>query len=193
MSKEALTELKSYTKPAPIVVTVMSAVLILLHHEDTSWSSAKKLLTESNLLKTLKEYDIEQSTTRTVLHRVSKLKLTSPEVLETVRTVSSAAAAICEWAVAVEQYATINTKKVIPKRERLQNLEKQLKVKQESLKMIRAELDVVGTQIEELQKHYDSCFVEKKELEDQAQALETKLMRAGQLVEGLSEFFENFQ
>ena len=38
---------------------------------------------------------------------------------------------------AVEQYATMSTKVVVPKRERLQQIEKQLAVKQESMRLIR--------------------------------------------------------
>ena len=92
VSKSALTELKSYTKPAAIVGTVMSAVLILLHQEDLSWDAAKKALSDGNLLTTLKEYDIDQMATRSVLHKVSKLGLTAPEVMDSVKVRS-----LCGW------------------------------------------------------------------------------------------------
>ena len=46
----------AYAKPPPIVLTVMSAVMILLG-EETSWLSVKKNLSDPNFLLRLKKYD----------------------------------------------------------------------------------------------------------------------------------------
>eukprot|EP01084_Bolivina_argentea_P165608 287680_1 len=56
LSKDAVTEVKSYAKPPPIVISVMCAVMILLRQEPT-WASAKKQLSDASFLLKLKEYD----------------------------------------------------------------------------------------------------------------------------------------
>ena len=54
------------------------------------------------------------------------------------------------------------------------------------MRIILEELHLVEQQVANLQKQFDTSQKEKKDLEDKSESLETKLLRAGQLVEGLS-------
>ena len=118
-----MTEIKSYTKPPPIVVTVLSAVMILLG-EDISWSSAKKQLSDANFLLRLKDYD-KDSISSSILKKIKKYTKSGEFNFENVKSKSIAAAAMCNWVCAMEVYAMVN-KEVEPKREKLRKAEKDL-------------------------------------------------------------------
>merc|ERR1712154_412463 len=137
LTKDAVTEVKSYTKPPPIVVSVMSAVMVLLN-EEPSWISAKKLLSDANFLLKLKEYD-KDSISQKTLKQLKKYTKSKEFSYENVKSKSIAAAAMCRWVNAMEIYANVN-KLVEPKRNALKKAEKELNTKQESLKIILSEL-----------------------------------------------------
>eukprot|EP01084_Bolivina_argentea_P249861 418441_1 len=183
LSKDSVTEVKSYAKPPPIVVSVMSAVMILLK-QDTSWLSAKKALSDANFLLKLKEYD-KDSISSSILKKISKYTKSDGFTYEQVKSKSIAAAALCNWVCAMEIYANVN-KTVEPKRQALRKAEKTLHEKQETLQIVLQELARVEKIVNDLQSQFDDSESEKKELEENSQLLETKLLRAGQLVEGLS-------
>merc|ERR1719204_2738348 len=188
LSKEALAELKKLAEPPAIVVSVLSAVLLLLHVEDVSWEAAKKLLADKGWLAQLEQYDAEAMASAAVLHKISKFTANRAGFCaEQVEPVSAAAAALCAWVRAVETHALVLTKSVAPRREKLATTEKHLEERRESLRLASVDLIECKRQIDALQTQYDLAFVDKKKLEEESQLLETKLLRAGQLVEGLSE------
>lgn len=183
LSKDAVTEVKSYAKPPPIVATVMSAVMTLLG-EDTSWASAKKQLSDANFLLKLKEYDKDNISTN-LLKKIKKFVNKPGFTYDEVKSKSTAAAAMCNWVAAMALYADVN-REVEPKREKLKKAQQDLYTKEISLKAIMEELAKVEAQVAKLQQQFDESESEKKSLTDKAEELETKLARAGQLVEGLS-------
>ena len=56
LDKKQIQEVKSFASPPKAVMTVMSAVCLLLGRKET-WEDSKKLLNELNFLNMLKEYD----------------------------------------------------------------------------------------------------------------------------------------
>lgn len=57
LNKNDISEIKSFTKPAELVRTVMEAVCILLQQKDVSWATAKALLADPNFLTSLYNFD----------------------------------------------------------------------------------------------------------------------------------------
>eukprot|EP01083_Nonionella_stella_P177342 623003_1 len=183
LSKDAVTEVKSYAKPPPIVISVMCAVMILLRQEPT-WASAKKQLSDASFLLKLKEYD-KDSISQSLLKKIKKYTKSAEFTYENVKSKSIAAAAMCNWVCAMEIYANVN-REVEPKRLALRKAEKVLNEKQQTLRIILDELAAVELMVNNLQTQLNDSEKEKKDLETKSQELEDKLMRAGQLVEGLS-------
>merc|ERR1712129_680633 len=182
LSKEAVTEIKSYAKPPPAVGYVMSAVLILLSEEDTSWASAKKLLSDANFLSKLKNFD-KDNISNNVLKKIKQF--TTEIETKQLKAKSIAGAVMFDWVIAMESYAQIN-RAIEPKRIALDNATPALTAKQASLRIIRSELQQIEEQIATLQASLDQNEKEKASLEEKSETLELKLLRAAQLIEGLS-------
>ncbi|ETO04868.1 hypothetical protein RFI_32528 [Reticulomyxa filosa] len=160
----------------------MSAVMTLLG-EDSSWMSSKKALSDANFLLRLKEYD-KDSIDAGILKKIKRFTTMEDFVYESVKSKSIAAAAMCSWVCAMEVYAEVYAE-VEPKREKLKQAQADLFAKQESLKEIMKELEKIEAHVLLLKAQFDKSEAEKKELTEKADELETKLGRAGQLLEGL--------
>jgi len=183
LDKKSVTEVKSYTKPPPLVEKVMSAVMTVLKKEPT-WAAAKKELGDSQFLNKLKNFDKEKISNATVkqIGKYTKQKDFSPEKITSV---SLAAGAMCEWVIAMEQYAMVY-RDVEPRRQALHLAEDRLRQKQSDLAQAQAQLKDVTDKIAALESKYQQSETEKNALRKEAENLELKLSRAAQLVDGLS-------
>lgn len=56
LNKNDITEVKGFTKPPELVQTVLEAVCLLLGRKQT-WDEAKKVMSDTGFLNTLKNYD----------------------------------------------------------------------------------------------------------------------------------------
>jgi len=56
LDKKSVGEVKSFAKPPPMVAYVLEAVCILLN-KDTDWDTAKSVMSQSNFLDLLLNYD----------------------------------------------------------------------------------------------------------------------------------------
>ena len=182
LKKEALTEIRSYAKPPPLVEKVLCAVMIALNLEP-SWSQAKKELTDPNFILQLRSFrpqDMNTSTLKTLTKRVSEAEFDP----ETVRTKSTAAAVLCTWCIAVQKYVTV-FRLIEPKRAALVTAQESLENKRLQLISAREKLKIVIENVAALQERYDKSENEKNSFRKEAVELETKLKRASDLVTGL--------
>jgi dynein heavy chain, axonemal len=93
LDKKDITEIKSFSKPPDMVMTVMEAVCILKGLKPT-WEDSKKLLNDSNFLSSLASYDKDNIPYKTI--KALQKYLTNPEfVPERVQKVSAAARSLC--------------------------------------------------------------------------------------------------
>ena len=65
LNKKDITEIKSFTKPPPLVETVLQAVMIL-RGQDPSWAEAKRQLGNTNFIDQLKTFDKDNMSDRTL-------------------------------------------------------------------------------------------------------------------------------
>ena len=119
-----------------------------------------------------------------VIKKISKFTKNKEFSYEKVKPKSIAAAAMCEWVCAMDTYAHV-VREVEPLKQALAKAQKTLHAKQASLRSILDELKQVEDVLAKLQAQYDASEGEKKRLIEHSEELETKLIRAGQLVEGL--------
>ena len=190
LDKGAVSEVKAYTKPPPLVETVLQAVMILFG-KGTDWATAKKVLSEANFLQQIKGFD-KDHVSNIVSNKIKKYIEQPTFRPEEVKKVSGAAAALCTWVHAIYIYASV-AKEVAPKRQRLKEATDSLAIKQASLKEAQDALAVVTAKIVNLQTSYDNSVNEKNRLREEAEYLEAKLDRADKLVKGLAGEYSRWQ
>lgn len=106
LDKRDLQELKSFPAPPSLVETVMNAVCVLLGRKE-SWDEAKKVLNDTSLLITLREYDKDHIPPK-ILQQLSKYTTLDDFLPERVANVSKAATSLCMWVRAIESYAQVS-------------------------------------------------------------------------------------
>uniref|UniRef100_A0A182J7K2 AAA+ ATPase domain-containing protein n=1 Tax=Anopheles atroparvus TaxID=41427 RepID=A0A182J7K2_ANOAO len=105
LNKKDMNEIKSYSRPPTKVELVMEAVMILLGHEPT-WAEAKRQLGEQKFLDTLKGFDRNSISERTL--KTIGAYVRNPELEpEKVGTVSRAAKSLILWVRAIENYGKV--------------------------------------------------------------------------------------
>ncbi|RYE98214.1 MAG: hypothetical protein EOO41_02640, partial [Methanobacteriota archaeon] len=184
LDKAMINEMKSYSVPPPAVRTVMEAVCVLLS-KDTDWDSARRLLgsEKPNFQQMLETYDRDNIPAPT-LKRLARYTSSPTMSVDAIRKVSVAAASVCMWVHAVEQYNRI-AKEVAPKQERLRDMNQALAAANEQLAGKRADLAQIQTKLTELQAQVIAVTAEKERLEEENAIAQTRLARANQLVQGL--------
>ncbi|XP_031370853.1 dynein heavy chain 2, axonemal [Apis dorsata] len=184
LSKKDISEIRSFTRPPPKVEMVMEAVMILKNSEP-SWAESKRQLADVNFLATLRDFDKDNISDRT-LRAISKYTSNPEFVPEKVGLVSVAAKSLCMWVIAMEKYGKLY-RVVAPKREKLQAALKSLREKEKALEEAMYQLQKLQEKLQVLQEMYDAKMKEKEELIKLAELLKLKLDRAAMLVDGLSD------
>ncbi|KAM3865367.1 dynein axonemal heavy chain 6 [Diretmus argenteus] len=184
LDKADISEIRVFTKPPDMVMTVMEAVSILLKSKP-DWPSAKQLLGDGNFLKRLTEYDKDNIKPH-ILQKLQKY-INNPDFIpEKVEKVSKACKSMCMWVRAMDLYSRV-LKEVGPKRETLAAAQAELDVTMSTLKGKHQELQEVENQIKILQEQFDSSVAEKDGLAKTMALTESRLARAGKLTSALGD------
>ena len=183
LNKKDITEIKSYSKPPPLVDTVLQAVMILRGAEPT-WAEAKRHLGQGDFIQQLIDFEKDKMTDKT-LKKVAQYCANSEFQPEIVGKVSSAAKSLCLWVRAMEVYGRI-FRVIEPKRKRLNEATSLLAEKQAILADAEQKLNAVNELMNNLKMQYEEKLAEKVRLEKEAKITEEKLHRAGMLVDGLA-------
>lgn len=123
LSKNDITEVKSFAKPPAAVEAVMNAVCLLLN-EKQSWDAAKKVLSDVTFLDRLKSYD-KDNIPAPILKKLSTVVSDPGMAVDVVSKVSKAATSLCMWVHAMDVYSKVS-KEVGPKRENLERMNAKL-------------------------------------------------------------------
>eukprot|EP00954_Amorphochlora_amoebiformis_P028689 1392074-Amorphochlora_amoeboformis.AAC.1 len=183
LSKKAITEVKTYVTPPPMVEKVMKAVMCLMGKEPT-WQSAKKEMGFANFVDRLKKYD-KNNIKPAILKKIKAYRKDPNFVPEFVWKISVAAGAMCDWVCAMDLYADVY-KKVKPLQDKLEGAQKELAYKQRGLRQKQEELKNVEAHIASLQADFRAAENHKNLLQERKHALELKKERALKLIDGLS-------
>jgi len=182
LNKGDITEIRSFTKPPPLVQTVMEAVTILLNQKP-DWATAKQLLGQADFMSKLFNYDKDNIPPAT-LKKLKKYLDMEDFVPSAVEKVSKAAKSLCMWVRAMDVYSNI-AKNVAPKRAKLKEMEDLLETAEAKLKQKADELAAVEARVEKLKQDCDIMVQEKNRLADDIDQTAKRLDRAGRLIQGL--------
>eukprot|EP00762_Andalucia_godoyi_P002900 ANDGO_04168.mRNA.1 Dynein beta chain len=190
LNKGNLTELKSFKKPTQEVADVLNVVLILLSPKsgvtkDRSWSAAQKAMANvDQFLKTLQTYDKENIPAASL--QAAQPFLTSPNFNgEYLKSKSSAAAGICEWARNTVIYYDIFCE-VEPKRLKLAEANAQLDAANTKLRAVQAEVAALQAKLRDLEERFEKANAEKLAVQEQAEKTQNRLSLAQRLVRALA-------
>ncbi|XP_053056801.1 dynein axonemal heavy chain 6 isoform X1 [Acinonyx jubatus] len=184
LDKADISEIRVFTKPPDMVMTVMEAISILLNAKP-DWPTAKQLLGDSNFLRRLLEYDKENIKPQ-ILAKLQKYINNPDFVPEKVEKVSKACKSMCMWVRAMDLYSRV-VKEVEPKRQKLRAAQAELDITMTTLREKQALLKKVEDQIQALQDKYDKGVNEKESLAKTMALTKARLIRAGKLTAALED------
>ncbi|GCC25591.1 hypothetical protein chiPu_0004002 [Chiloscyllium punctatum] len=184
LDKADISEVRVFTKPPDLVMTVMEAICILLNTK-TDWASAKQVLGDSNFLKKLMDYDKDNIKPQ-ILQRLQKYINNPDFVPEKVEKVSKACKSMCMWVRAMDLYSRVS-KEVEPKRIKLAAAQAELDATLATLKEKQAKLRQLDQRLEDLQEQYDNNVGEKEQLAQTMELTQARLVRAGKLTAALGD------
>uniref|UniRef100_A0A7N8WQ61 Dynein, axonemal, heavy chain 6 n=1 Tax=Mastacembelus armatus TaxID=205130 RepID=A0A7N8WQ61_9TELE len=190
LDKADISEIKVFTNPPELVMTVMEAVCILLNlislsHYRPDWPSAKQLLGDANFLRRLTDYDKDNIKPQ-ILLKLQKYMSNPDFVPEKVEKVSRACRSMCMWVRAMNLYSRV-LKEVGPKRQKLAKAQEELDVTMATLREKQQKLLEVENQIKVLQKQFESSVNEKEDLVNTMALTQAQLTRAGKLTSALGD------
>ncbi|XP_028414460.1 dynein heavy chain 6, axonemal-like [Dendronephthya gigantea] len=184
LDKSDISELRVFTKPPEMVMTVMESICILLGSKP-DWATSKTLLGDSNFLKRLIDFDKDNISDAT-LKKLKKYMDNPKFVPEIVEKTSKACKSMVMWVRACDLYAKV-FKTVEPKRQKLAAAQVELDATMATLREKQASLAEVEAQIAELQAQYDHSVAEKEELTRNIAQTAARLKRASKLTTALSD------
>ncbi|KAJ9505503.1 hypothetical protein QJQ45_023787, partial [Haematococcus lacustris] len=184
LNKSDIVEIKTFTKPPPLVGVTMEGVCLLLQ-EKPDWDTAKRVLGEANFIKRLMEYDRENISDKVV--RSLKRLIDDPNFTpDQVAKQSKAAMSLCLWVRAMDTYGKV-TKIVEPKRLVLLNAQSALDSMNAALAQKTGQLSEIEAKVEALQAQLESTQSELASLQQQADLSGKRLGRAEKLISALGD------
>lgn len=180
--KSDIGEIRSYAKPPDMVITVLSAVCVVLL-EKPDWPTAKLLLGDPGFLKKLINYNHDEVTDKvySTLKRYTKMPGFNPV---DVGKISVACKSMCAWVLAIENYTAI-TRIVKPKKEKCEKA--QIALAEAQLKLAEKEvaLKKVQDQLTTLEKQYEESVYQLNEIQRSKDLTLQRLQRASRMTQVL--------
>ncbi|XP_047672459.1 dynein axonemal heavy chain 6 isoform X2 [Tachysurus fulvidraco] len=184
LDKADIAEIRVFTKPPDLVMTVMEAVCILLNAK-TDWASAKQVLGDANFLRKLTDYDKDNIQPQ-ILQKLQRYIQNPDFIPEKVEKVSKACKSMCMWVKAMDLYSRV-LKEVGPKRQKLASAQAELDATSATLREKQAKLQEVEDKINVLQQQFSSSVAEKEALADNMALTKARLSRSGKLTSALAD------
>ncbi|XP_036818628.1 dynein heavy chain 6, axonemal [Oncorhynchus mykiss] len=183
LQKSDISEIRVYTKPPELVLTVMHAVCILLQQRP-DWTTAKQLLGDPGFLKRLVTLDKDSLPEKVFLklRRYSKCPDFNPAK---VGMVSIACRSMCLWVLALEHYHEVY-KIIEPKRNKVNVAQAALVKSESNLMKKQKRLSKIEEHQKALEDRYDASVSERQELGRRKERTTNRVQRAASLISALS-------
>lgn len=161
LDKTAISEIRTFTSPPDAVRFVMEAVCVLLG-EKPDWASSKALLMGTDFLDKLNTFD-RNNVPENILKKL-KTYVSKPEFEpDFVAGKNFACRSICLWVRAIDNYCKVN-KEVLPKKQKMSEMNSKLEVANKELAATQGQLDKVRENLAKLQRECDETMEKKEKL-----------------------------
>jgi len=199
INKGMIAEIKAMKKPPDDVRTVLTTVCLLFElkpvreiHPDTQkpfnnyWSTATKMITDSDFLNKLQNYDYEVRLSEEICTKTrEEIDKVGPKFeFAHLKKVSEVAAQLSLWVKAMLDLYKVNLI-VRPKQAQLKEAQEKFEEVDSKLKIKQSELRKVEEKVERLQSDLQETMDKKQQLEDDVIDCGNKLERARTLISGL--------
>ncbi|XP_077196785.1 dynein axonemal heavy chain 14 isoform X2 [Paroedura picta] len=190
LDKNHIAEIRVYTHPPPLVLTVMNAVCVLLQKKPT-WATAKLLLADPGFLKRLTTLDKDNLPEKVLLQLKKYVK--SPDFSPTkVGLVSVACCSICQWILALDNYRIVK-RFVDPKQAKVTEAEDALKRAHEKLAEKQKGLVLIEQHQQDLEERYKQNIAEQEILATRKDQTTRRLKSASVLSTALKDEMERWK
>ncbi|XP_042301519.1 LOW QUALITY PROTEIN: dynein axonemal heavy chain 14 [Sceloporus undulatus] len=190
LDKTHIAELRVYTRPPPLVLTVMNAVCILLQKKP-NWTTAKLLLADPGFLKKLVTLDKDNLPEKVFMHLKKYIK--SPDFNPVkVGLVSVACCSMCQWILALDHYHNVK-KFVDPKQAKVAEAEELLKRAMKKMEEKQRSLALIEQHQQNLEARYGESIAEQEKLAARKDQTTRRLHSASILSTALKDEMERWK
>ncbi|KAK2964418.1 putative Dynein axonemal heavy chain 6 [Blattamonas nauphoetae] len=184
LSKAAVTEVKSFANPPEPVKRVMNAVCTLFKKKP-DWDNARGLMNQSNFIQMLINFNVDEIDA--AMDQKMRPFLDDPEFSpEKVDSVSKAAANICQWVVAIVEFARVS-KIIEPKKKAAAEAQAQLKELTDKLDAKMNQLKDLEKKLNDLKSLLEQKKQEAAKTEADIQQTRNRFQNAEKLVSSLGD------
>ncbi|XP_028393421.1 dynein heavy chain 6, axonemal-like isoform X2 [Dendronephthya gigantea] len=184
LDKSDIAEIRVYTKPPGMVITVMAAVCLILE-EKTDWANTKQVLADPGFLKRLINFNKDSVTDR-VFGKLKRYTSHPNFTPDHVGKISVACKSMCRWVIALDYY-TETFRAVLPKRARCEEAFQALVEAKHKLDLKQAALANIEHQLQLLRDQYQASLNELESLHERKRLTTERLGRASILSRAFSE------
>ena len=181
LSKNDITELKTFKQPPEVVELAIRCVFLYLGYPKLEWKQALTIIADIKFLDRLKNYDNKNVTQKTII-AVQQMIIQDNFNPSEMATKSKVAGGLAKWCKAIYMYSEA-WKIVKPKEQKQRELTEKLSLAEHNVAVKKAELAVVQGEIAKMEKDYDSLQQYIQQLIDDKLKYERRLENAKKLIE----------